>query len=134
MAITFENQVRRLQADLTRLGVDVANKQRDAVRQSLRRILPEMRANAPVETGATKRALAVHSPSSSLGRSMSLEVRDIEINGRRPYWYAPYEDARRPWFSRIWSKHEQRMPQYISDQLEIIVEKERQRILESSEH
>ena len=132
MAITFENQVRRLQADLTRLGVDVANKQRDAVRQSLRRILPEMRASAPVETGATRRALAVHSPRVSLGRTLSLEVRDIEIKGRRPYWYAPYEDARKPWFSRIWSKHEQHMPRYIAEQLEKIVETERKRILSSS--
>lgn len=134
MAVAFENQVRRLQADLTRLGVDVANKQRDAVRQSLRRILPEMRASAPVETGATRRALAVHSPRASLGRTLSLEVRDIEIKGRRPYWYAPYEDARKPWFTRIWSKHEQHMPRYIAERLGKIVEKERQRIFTSSQH
>ena len=132
MAIPFEMQVCRLQADLVRLGTDVANKQRDAVRKSLRQILPEMRANAPVETGATRRAIAVHSPRSSLGKTLSLEVRDIEINGRRPYWYAPYEDARKPWFSRIWSKHEQHMPRYIAEQLEKIVETERKRILSSS--
>ena len=132
MAVAFESQIRKLQADLVQLGSDVANKQRDAVRQSLRRILPEMRANAPVETGATKRALAVHSPRSSLGRTMSLEVRDIEINGRRPYWYAPYEDARKPWFSRIWYKHEKHIPRYIAEQLEKVVETERKRILSSS--
>lgn len=132
--MNFEQQIRRLQGDIVQLGMVVANTQRDAVRQTLRQtVLPEMRAAAPVKTGATRRALTVHSPKSSLGRTMSLEVRDMEANGSNPRWYAPREDARRPWFTRIWARHEPRLAEHIAKHLNRSIERERRRILASSQ-
>lgn len=130
--LDIQSQIRQFEADLTGMCVDIGNAQRQVAREALRPILREMKSLCPVDTGATKKALKITTPRSGLGKVVSLEVTDIEVNGRRPYLYAPYADAKRPWFTKVWNKHEDRLPEYISKGLGEVVEDKAKAILAKS--
>lgn len=129
--MNFDQQLLNLQRELASLGEVVANDHRRVIKNALDPIYKEMRGAVPVRTGATKRALSLHQPRGSLGKvTYSLEViRDKSEGNLEPWKYAPFADRKKPWFTRIWRKHEKRLPELISRGYEKVIENKRKIVL-----
>ena len=119
----FADQVRMLNAEMEKFSNDSLAMMQQSIKLAIRPILKEMRNEAPVKTGATKRALGIIQRKDKIILAVRANKDYGATGGLKPAIYAPYADRKKPWFTRIWRREEPTIDKTIADSMGKAVEK-----------
>lgn len=118
----FKDEIKRFNAEIEKYGKDGIKMMHQSVKLACQPILQELKAAAPVKSGATQRSLGIQQKKTSI----TLGIRRGDFGTESsvpPIVYAKIVEQKKPWFRNIWNKKEQRIDKDIRNNMSKAVQK-----------
>lgn len=123
IARDLESQLTEFNQAIKVFGKDIEKIYVQSIRLSLRDLLKELKNNAPVDTGATKRALGIIGRQNRVSIGVRPGMFEAKKGNIQPRYYSRNEEVRKPWFRPTWDRHSQNIERKLLENLQPAVER-----------
>jgi hypothetical protein len=115
---SINSQINEFNNLLQKFGKDAEKILVQSIRIGLKDFLKDLKNNAPVSTGATKRSLGIISRKNRVTIGLRPGLYGTNEGNIQPRFYGRVEEQRKPWFEPTWNRHEPTIENKIIDSLE----------------